>query len=66
MKLQLVLHDFVVMIKRIEIKVWIKISHYHHLITELVIERIGEEARHRGQAVDHVEGQAAVVTQHHQ
>lgn len=45
---------------------WIKIFNYHHLITELVIERIGEEASHRGQAVDHVECQAAVVSQHHQ
>lgn len=44
----------------------LKIFSYHHLITELVIERIGEKASHRGQAVDHVEGQAAVVTQHHQ
>lgn len=45
---------------------WIKIFAYHHLITELVIKRIGKKASHRGQAVDHIESQAAVVTQHHQ
>lgn len=45
---------------------WIQVFYYHHLITELVIERIGEKASHRGQAVDHVESEAAVVTQHHQ
>lgn len=38
---------------------------YHHLITKLVIERVREEARDRGQTVDHVQCQAAVVTQHH-
>lgn len=39
---------------------------HHHLITEFVIEGVGEEACDRGQAVHNVEGQAAVVAQHHQ
>lgn len=56
----------VVMIICILKKMWIKIFYYHHLITKLVVERIGEKASHRGQAIDHVECQAAVVTQHHQ
>lgn len=39
---------------------------YHHLVTELVIEGVGEEACDRGEAVDHIQGQTAVVPQHHQ
>lgn len=39
---------------------------HHHLITELVIEGVGEKTCDRGQAVHHIERQAAVVTQHHQ
>lgn len=42
----------------------LRFSH-HHLVTELVIEGVGEEARDRGQTVHHVECQAAVVAQHH-
>ena len=41
------------------------VSH-HHLITELVIEGVGEEARDGGEPVHHVEREAAVVAQHHQ
>jgi len=39
---------------------------HHHLVAELVVEGVGEEAGDRGQAVHHVERQAAVVAQHHQ
>ena len=58
-----------------QLKVWLQsccdgektdfeVSH-HHLITELVVERGGEQACDGGEAVHHVECQAAVVTQHH-
>lgn len=60
------LKTFVAMVKHILKKMWKKNIAYHHLITELVIERIGEKASHRGQAIHHVEGQATVVTKHHQ
>lgn len=39
---------------------------HHHLITELVVERVWEEACDGGEAVHHVERQAAVIPQHHQ
>lgn len=39
---------------------------HHHLVTELVVEGVWEEARDGGQPVHHVERQAAVVAQHHQ
>lgn len=39
---------------------------HHHLIAELVVEGVWEEASDRSEAVDHVERQAAVVAQHHQ
>lgn len=39
---------------------------HHHLITKLVVEGVGEKASDRGQAVDHIESQAAVVAKHHQ
>ena len=42
----------------------VEVSH-HHLVTELVIERVGEKTCDRGQAVHNVERQAAIVTQHH-
>lgn len=43
-----------------------EILSHHHLITELVIERVGEQTCDRGQAVHHIECQATIVTQHHQ
>lgn len=39
---------------------------HHHLVAELVVEGVGEEARDGGEAVHYVERQAAVVAQHHQ
>lgn len=39
---------------------------HHHLVAELVVEGVGEEPRDGGEAVHHVERQAAVVAQHHQ
>ena len=41
-------------------------SAHHHLVAELVVEGVGEEARDGGEAVDHIEREAAVVAQHHQ
>lgn len=39
---------------------------YHHLVTELVIEGVWEESSDRRQPVDHIERQAAIVSEHHQ
>lgn len=39
---------------------------YHHLITEFVIEGVGEESRDRCQSVDNIERQTAIVSEHHQ
>lgn len=39
---------------------------HHHLVTELVVERVGEKPRDGGEAVHHVQRQAAVVAQHHE
>lgn len=39
---------------------------YHHLVTEFVIEGVWEESCDRRQSVDHIEGQTAIVSKHHQ
>lgn len=39
---------------------------YHHLVTEFVIEGVWEEPSDRRQSVDHIERQAAIVSEHHQ
>lgn len=39
---------------------------YHHLVTKLIIEGIWEEASNGGEPVHDVQGQAPVVSQHHQ
>lgn len=43
-----------------------KLLSHHHLVAELVVEGVGEEASDGGQPVHHVEGQAPIVSQHHQ